>query len=197
MMETNEVPFKITPQYVLDLILRRRWAILTPICFSLIVGITLLFVLPKIYKAKTLIIIESQRVPQNYVRSIITEDTAQRIATISQQILSTSNLEKIIKDFDLFSEPEYRKLYLEDKVAIMLRTDAAVIPARTGLSSLKGSYASCSPMTPRLSSRRIARTATVSAICLTSSSAGGGVSRKNGSFVSSVNAYTPSRTRQW
>lgn len=116
-MESNELPFKITPQFLIEMILRRRWIILIGLCLSLIVGIFLVITLPRVYEAKTLIIIEGQRVPQNYVQSIVTEDTAQRIATISQQILSTSNLEMIIKDFKLFNAPENESLFLEDKVA--------------------------------------------------------------------------------
>lgn len=117
MMEKNETQIQITPKFIFDMVMRRRWIILSSICLTLIIGITLLFVLPKIYEAKTLIIIESQRVPQSYVQPLISEDTAQRIATIKQQILSTSNLEKIIKDFNLFNEPKHERLFLEDKVA--------------------------------------------------------------------------------
>lgn len=116
-MENSGLPFKVTPQFVFDMVMRRRWIILVPLCLSLIVGIYLVHVLPRVYEAKTLILIESQRVPQDYVKSIVTEDTAQRINTISQQILSTSNLEKIINDFRLFGSSEDTKLFLEDKVA--------------------------------------------------------------------------------
>lgn len=116
-MESNGLPFKITPELLIEMILRRRWIILISLCASLIAGICLVWLLPRIYEAKTLIIVEGQRVPQNYVQSLVTEDTAQRIATISQQILSTSNLENIIKDFKLFDKPEFGNLFLEDKVA--------------------------------------------------------------------------------
>lgn len=114
-MENAQV--KITPELVIDIILRRRWVIMVPICVMLVVGIFLTIFLPKIYEAKTLILVEGQRVPQNYVQSIVTEDTAQRINTISQQILSRTNLEKVIADFGLFSGEEYQKMFLEDKVA--------------------------------------------------------------------------------
>jgi polysaccharide chain length determinant protein (PEP-CTERM system associated) len=109
-----ETQFKITPELVIDIIIRRRWLILVPLSIALMVGIYLAVTLPRIYEAKTMILVESQRVPQNYVQSIVTENTAQRITTISQQILSRTNLEKIIKDFGLFSEPEYKDKFIED-----------------------------------------------------------------------------------
>ena len=114
-MEDTQI--KITPEFVIDIVIRRRWVIMAPLFFALIIGIALAIKLPKVYEAKTLILVESQRVPQNYVQSIVTEDTAQRINTISQQILSRTNLEKIIDNFGLFKETEAGNMFIEDKVA--------------------------------------------------------------------------------
>jgi polysaccharide chain length determinant protein (PEP-CTERM system associated) len=82
----------------------------------MIAGIYLTVKLPKEYKAETLILVEPQRVPQNYVRPIVSSDLDTRISTISQQIMSRTNLEKIIERFKLFSGPTYEKMYMEDKI---------------------------------------------------------------------------------
>jgi polysaccharide chain length determinant protein (PEP-CTERM system associated) len=113
----NENQLKITPEFVLELIIRRRWLILIPFCLVLIWGIYFSIVTTRIYEAKTLILVEGQRVPQNYVQSIVTEETGARINTISQQILSRTNLEQIVKEYSLFSGSESTGLYMEDKVA--------------------------------------------------------------------------------
>ena len=112
----EEAKPKITPEFILDIIDRRRWFLLVPTSIMLAIGIVLSIVLPRVYEAKTLILVEGQQVPQNYVQSIVSEDTAQRINTISQQILSRTNLEKIISDFDLFDGPGTENMFLEDKV---------------------------------------------------------------------------------
>jgi len=112
----NKNANKLTPQYIFDLFVRKRWLILLPFCLALVVGIYLAVFLPKLYEAKTLILIEPQRVPQNYVQSIVTEDPAERINTLSQQILSRTNLEKIIKDFSLFTDAKHNNLFMEDKI---------------------------------------------------------------------------------
>lgn len=112
----NETQLKITPEMVIDIVLRRRWFIMVPFSIALIIGIYYAIVLPRVYEATTMILVEGQRVPQNYVQSVVTEDTAQRITTISQQILSRTNLEKIIKDFKLFSDPKFNRMYIEDQV---------------------------------------------------------------------------------
>ena len=112
----NENALKITPEFLLEMALRRRWIILPPLFIALVIGICLAIVLPRIYEARTLILIEPQRVPQNYVQPIVSTEAGDRISTLSQQIMSRTNLEKIITDFKLFSDPKQVGLYMEDKI---------------------------------------------------------------------------------
>lgn len=120
----SENQLKITPEFILGLILRRRWIILLPLCLALVGGIYYAIVTPRIYQAKTLILVEGQSVPQSFVQSIVTEDTSERINTISQQILSRTNLEKIVDQFSLFSGPEFGNMFMEDKVTALRRNIA-------------------------------------------------------------------------
>lgn len=106
----------IKPSQVLEIISRRRWWIIPPIGLALAVGIYLAIALPKLYKAETLILVEAQRVPTEFVRSIVSTDIESRISTISEQIMSRTNLERIIDQFKLFTGPEERGAFLEDKV---------------------------------------------------------------------------------
>ena len=87
------------PAYLIDLIVKRRWYILVPFLIAVMVGIGLAIKLPRIYEASTLILIQPQRVPEEYVQSIVTSDAGERINTLSQQILSRTNMEKIIAEF--------------------------------------------------------------------------------------------------
>nr|WP_269434968.1 XrtA system polysaccharide chain length determinant [Desulfosarcina ovata] len=104
------------PKYIIDLIIKRRWIIMVPFFIAMIVGIVLAIKLPKIYEASTLILIQPQRVPQNYVQSIVDTDPNERINTLSQQVLSRTNLENIIKEFKLLRGVENSSMYMEDKV---------------------------------------------------------------------------------
>jgi polysaccharide chain length determinant protein (PEP-CTERM system associated) len=112
--------FKI--DYYLGLVLKFRWLLIVPFCLAMAAGIYLSITLPKIYEAKTLILIMPQRVPSNYVQSIVTEDIDSRISTISEQILSRSNLEKIIETYGLFSGPKYSGMFMEDKVGVLRKS---------------------------------------------------------------------------
>lgn len=107
----------IKPEDIIEIISRRRWWIIIPFCLTMIVGICLSFMLPKYYKAETLILIQPQKLPDNYVQSVVTTDVDARLNAFSRQILSRSNLEKIIKDFNLFPAPKYQTMFMEDKIA--------------------------------------------------------------------------------
>ena len=122
--------------YFVDILLRRRWFIIIPFCLSMITGIYFALTLPKIYSSRTLILIQPQRVPTDYVRSIVSVGVEARISTISQQIMSRTNLEKIIEQFNLFSGPEYENIFMEDKIATLRNSISVdVTSTRTGTDS--------------------------------------------------------------
>jgi polysaccharide chain length determinant protein (PEP-CTERM system associated) len=64
--------------------------------------------LPKVYKATTLILVQSQRVPESYVRPTITDSITSRLTTISQEILNRTMLERVISEFNLYSDLQNR-----------------------------------------------------------------------------------------
>ncbi len=100
----------------MGILLRYRWLVVVPLCITLTVGLYLALTIPRVYSAATTILVQAQKVPGSYVKSIVTSGIDERINTISQQILSQSNLEKIIEQFGLFQEQKDRKLFLEDKI---------------------------------------------------------------------------------
>ena len=98
-----------------DMAMRRMWWIIIPLLLSILVGLGWYLRLPKIYRASTLILVQPQKVPQEYVREIVSSNIEDRVRTITQQVTSRTNLEKIIREFGLYSEPG-RPLFMEDKV---------------------------------------------------------------------------------
>ncbi|MBC2733210.1 MAG: protein GumC [Desulfobacteraceae bacterium] len=107
----------LKPEFIIDTLIRRRWIVIIPFILALAVGSYLAVTLPKIYEAETLILVEPQRVPTNYVQSVVSnEEVEARINTLSQQILSRTNLEKIINQFNLYADPQFEGMFTEDKV---------------------------------------------------------------------------------
>ena len=113
----NQSNQKFDPRVYLGILARRRWYFIVPFCTMLLVGCLLAVKLPKIYQASTLILIQPQRVPTEYVHPIVSEGLESRISTISQQILSRSNLETVINQFKLFAQKDRADMFVEDKIA--------------------------------------------------------------------------------
>ena len=107
--------------YYTDLLLRRRWIVIASFFIAITAGIYFSIFLPKIYQAETLILVEPQRVPDNYVRAIVSSNLDARISTIKEMIMSRTNLLKIIENFNLLNGPEYAGMFLDDKIEEMRR----------------------------------------------------------------------------
>jgi polysaccharide chain length determinant protein (PEP-CTERM system associated) len=102
--------------YYLSLISRRRWFIIVPFCLAMIFGMVQAVTMPRIYEANTLILVQPQRVPEKMVASVVDSDIENRISTLSQQIMSRSNLERVIDQFKLFAGPNSGSMLMEDKI---------------------------------------------------------------------------------
>jgi succinoglycan biosynthesis transport protein ExoP len=75
--------------------------------FLLVSGATFAFVrtrVPLVYRAETLILVESQKIPEQLVASTVNAELQDRIATISQEILSATRLQLLIDKFGLYSD---------------------------------------------------------------------------------------------
>ncbi len=101
-MPATEKPFNIHDY--LEIGLRRKWYIVIPLVLCVLGSFGVYKYLPKVFKATTLILVQPQRVPESYVRATITDSVAGRLSTISQEILSRTRLEKVIQEFNLYSE---------------------------------------------------------------------------------------------
>ena len=73
--------------------------------FLVIFSLTAYFAvsLPNVYRSRTLILITPQKLPDSYVNSTVTMTIQERISAITQEILSRTRLEEIVKRFDLYS----------------------------------------------------------------------------------------------
>jgi polysaccharide chain length determinant protein (PEP-CTERM system associated) len=139
-------------QEIVRAIRRRWWVIAVPLVLGLAVGVAAYQEMPVSYKSETLIAVVPQRVPESYVRSTVTARIEDRIPAISDQILSRTRLERIIKEFDLFTE-EQAKQPLEDIVQ-QVRSNVHVDPANR--ESFRVSFVSADPKTAQKVTERLA-----------------------------------------
>jgi succinoglycan biosynthesis transport protein ExoP len=80
--------------------------------------------LPAIYASEAIILVDSQKIPEKLVASTVSTDLQDRIQTISQQILSSSQLKKVIEDFDLYHTE--RKNLFEEEILEKMRSDISI-----------------------------------------------------------------------
>jgi polysaccharide chain length determinant protein (PEP-CTERM system associated) len=94
---------EMTMQDYVGILKRRFWLILISSIFFLGIGVGLSRFLPPEYVSQTLVLIEQQKVPENYVKPVVTEDLGERLASMKEQILSRSRIEPIVERFNLFA----------------------------------------------------------------------------------------------
>jgi polysaccharide chain length determinant protein (PEP-CTERM system associated) len=94
---------------------RRVWLILASAIVLLAIGVGVTFIIPPQYVSTTLVLIEQQKVPTDYVTPVITEDLGQRLASMKEQILSRSRIQPIIEKFNLFAGGQAT---MDDRIAM-------------------------------------------------------------------------------
>ena len=99
----------INIEYYFDLVVRRKWWIILPALVSIACGVIYIKITPRVYKANTLILVQPQRIPTSYVEPTVTEGLESRLRTITQQVYSRTNIEKIIDEFHLYKDKREKR----------------------------------------------------------------------------------------
>lgn len=94
-------------------------------------GAILAFVLPPTFVSTSVILIENQMIPQEYVQTTITSFVEERLASITQQVMSRSRLMKIIEKFDLYKD--MRKKYTSEEIIEEMKEDIHFEQKKTGV----------------------------------------------------------------
>ncbi len=130
-------------------ILKRKWWIIAiPAIIFPIVGFGITFLVQPEYISQTLVLVEQQKVPESYVKAIVTEDLNGRLATMKEQILSRSRLQPIIERFNLFANS---RLSMDDRIDLT-RKNIGIAPIQSEIArtnGLPGFYISFKASDPR------------------------------------------------
>ncbi|MGA2888173.1 MAG: Wzz/FepE/Etk N-terminal domain-containing protein [Terracidiphilus sp.] len=106
---------ELTMQDYAEMLKRRLWLILAFTVLLLGIGLGVSYILPPQYVSQTLVLIEQQKVPEDYVKPIVNEDLGARLASMKEQILSRSRIEPIIERFNLYPGSKYT---MDDRVEL-------------------------------------------------------------------------------
>jgi len=125
MIENRE----LTMDDYLAMVRRRLKVILIPALLAPLAGFLVSYAFPAKYTSQSLVLVEGQRVPDNYVKPVITSDFTQRIATLQQQVMSVNRLRPMVERLG-FSKPEEQSKLISD-----IQTNMTVEPVITAISA--------------------------------------------------------------
>ena len=112
---------------LVSILARRRWWILLPFCCVTLATIAGLALLPNRYTSTATLLVVQQQVPQRYVVPNSTTDVTSALQAMKQEVLSRTQLLRMINDFGLY--PKQRKrLAPEELIALMLNNDIVIVP---------------------------------------------------------------------
>src|SRR5260370_8903496 len=124
MIENRE----LTMDDYLAMLRRRLKVILIPTLLAPLVGFAVSYAFPPKYTSQSLVLVEEQKVPEGYVKPVVTQDISQRVGTLEQRALSAERLRPLIERLRLPGNA--------DDIADRIRTatsiqavQAAVVPA--------------------------------------------------------------------
>ena len=110
-----------TLQDYLAIVSRRKVPMIVTMTVVFLIGVVVALVWPPTYKSSATILIKEQEIPSELVMSTVTSFAAQRIQTISQRVMTRSNLMQIIKKYNLYEDD--LKRYTTEEVLEEMRDD--------------------------------------------------------------------------
>jgi uncharacterized protein involved in exopolysaccharide biosynthesis len=127
---------ELTMDDYLAMLRRRLKVILIPALLAPLAGYMVSYVFPPKYTSQSTVLVEGQKVPENYVQSVITADFTQRVQTLQQQVTSPSRLRPVIQSLNLVKPDEEGKLISD------IQQNLSVQPVITSMSAAASAGAS-------------------------------------------------------
>src|SRR5580698_9174279 len=124
----------LTVQDYFTILKRRWWIIAIPAIIFPLVGFGITFLVQPEYVSQTLVLVEQQKVPESYVKAVVTEDLSGRLASMKEQITSRSRLQPIIERFNLFAGG---KLTMDERIDLT-RKNILITPIQSEIARTNG-----------------------------------------------------------
>jgi len=92
---------ELTVDDYLAMLRRRLWVIVLPTVLAPAIGFAVSYAFTPKYTSTSVVLVEEQKVPEGYVKPVITEDLSQRITRLEQRALSTEELRPMVEKLRL------------------------------------------------------------------------------------------------
>jgi len=113
----------------LAMLRRRLWVILLPTVLAPAIGFAVSYAFTPKYTSTSLVLVEEQKVPEGYVKPVVTEDLSQRITRLEQRALSPEELRPMVEKLKLSEGPLGMSLDQIKKGVTIQAVQAAVVSA--------------------------------------------------------------------
>ena len=130
----------------LEIARRRMWLIVFITSATFIVATVMAKRLPNVYRSETVILVDPQQIPSNYVAPTVSTSVMDRLSTIRQEVLSPTRLQALAGKLDLY--PELRAQGKEDRVIGRMQKSISIEVVDAGgqrLSAFRIAYTSKNP----------------------------------------------------
>lgn len=148
MSEELDEPIFLSWEEYWAIAVRRRWSILLPLflVWAAVWGVS--WLLPAMYQSESLILVEQQKVPDQYVVPNVTSNLQGRLQSLTEQILSRTRLQATIDRFHLY--PRHGGLFNSgdpvEQMRSYIKIDLVSAPDHPGeYTAFKLSYSAGSP----------------------------------------------------
>lgn len=149
--DAHNEPMSVRIQEYWGVVIRRKWVVIACILAGIAIGVGLCLVLPKSYRSSTEILIEDQKIPDEYVKGIGVGNIEARLVMIQQQVMSRGLLTQILEEYKLYEgliQREGLDVAVEKlRKAIKVETVRSPDPRKRTVEAVNISFADENPMT--------------------------------------------------
>ena len=135
---------ELTTDDYLAMLRRRLKVILIPALVAPLTGFLVSYELPARYTSTSLVLVDSQKVPDQYVQSVIAADFAQRVQSLQERVLTPKFLRPIIQGLET-TDPKLFKAADEGKLMSGIAQSVQIQPVTSSMSAAAAAAAKKKP----------------------------------------------------
>ena len=159
-MPERELSFDENLSKLLQVAKRRRWWVLIPASVVALGACVTSLLLPQRFESEATILVERQQVPERYVTANSTIDVREVLLSMTDAILSRTQLLQIIDEFGLY--PQERQRLAPEQLVELMRSDIEIEPYQRNsqspdLNAFKISFTGRDPHTAQAVTTKLTR----------------------------------------
>lgn len=109
---------------IVRILWKRRWLAIALWALGSVISFLVVRALPPVYRAEAVVLVDSQKIPTNFVSPTVGGNVPDRLALITQNIMTSARLLNIINAYDLYHQQ--RRDLTEDELLRKMRDDISV-----------------------------------------------------------------------